>query len=188
MAVASAVSAAPRAACVLAVLEKAGVTHVIGLPDNGTAALFDLLAGHATISLITVTREGEAFAIATGLWLGGRRPFVLIQNTGLLESGDSVRGTVTRMAVPLVMLVGYRGHARLAARGRTAADLPLTNDVLTRPDIDATALLTEPTLHAWGVPFVLYDSDDDVSALEAAFQRAEQEQRPVALLLTRNLH
>ncbi|HAC05532.1 MAG TPA: phosphonopyruvate decarboxylase, partial [Gemmatimonadetes bacterium] len=47
------------------------ITHVVGLPDNTSAPLFDALQSHPSVRLVTVTREGEAFAIASGLWLGG---------------------------------------------------------------------------------------------------------------------
>ena len=97
----------------LRTLSAARITHVIGLPDNTSAPLFDALQAHPSIRLVTVTREGEAFAIASGLWLGGKRPVVVIQNTGLLESGDALRGTAQRMGVPLLCLIGYRGHASL---------------------------------------------------------------------------
>lgn len=176
------------ATTVLRCLEEHGITDVVGLPDNATAALFAGVSRHARIRLVPVTREGEAFAIAAGLWIGGSRPFVVVQNTGLLESGDSLRGTAARMAVPLVVLIGYRGHARLVASGVDPASRPLPADAAVRPDLDSAALLTEPTLAAWGVPFLLLREDDDAAiALASAFDRAEAEQRPVALLLTRGL-
>ena len=76
-------------------LRAQGVTDVLGVPDNAAKALLDLLAAEPAIRVLTVTREGEAFAIAAGLWVGGRTPVVLIQNTGLLESGDALRGTAS---------------------------------------------------------------------------------------------
>jgi len=68
-----------------------GMTHIVGVPDNGTAEIFALAAEHGDVGLLTVTREGEALAVASGLWIGGKEPVVVIQNTGLLESGDSLR-------------------------------------------------------------------------------------------------
>ena len=85
--------------------------------------------------LITVTREGEAFAIASGLWLGGARPLVVIQNTGLLESGDSIRGTAVRMAAPIPILITGRGYGKMADAGHTP-DEPRTSELMTRVDID----------------------------------------------------
>ena len=52
-------------------LERNHVTHVVGIPDNTSAALFRVFGEQSDIRALTVTREGEAFAVASGLWLGG---------------------------------------------------------------------------------------------------------------------
>ena len=69
---------------VLEELKNNGVTHVVWLPDSETNFLYLLLDSDPNIDLITVSREGQAFSTAAGLTVGGKRPVVLIQNTGLL--------------------------------------------------------------------------------------------------------
>jgi phosphonopyruvate decarboxylase len=157
---------------------------LIGVPDNASKALLDLLALDPSIRSITVTREGEAFAISAGLWVGGRTPVVLIQNTGLLESGDALRGTAMRMRVPLVCLVTVRGHARMIAHRLEPTAEALGADRLSRADLDSVALLTQPTLRAWGVPWEVLASDADLPRLGAAFRRAQEADQPVAVLIT----
>ena len=174
------------AAGVLGELRDQGVTDVVGLPDNTSAALFTLLAAGGPVRLRTVTREGEAFALAAGLWIGGGRPVVLIQNTGLLESGDGLRGTAVRMGIPLVCLVTYRGYAKMIDRLGAAPQAP-DSVLLTRPDLDSTALVTEPTLRAWGIPFDHLHADQDLPRLREAFRRCDEEGRPVAVLVTRDM-
>ena len=174
-----------HARLILDELRTHGVTDVLGIPDNAAKALLDLLAAAPAIRLLTVTREGEAFAIASGLWVGGRAPVVLIQNTGLLETGDALRGTAMRMRVPLVCLVTVRGHARMAASGLRPTAGALNADLLSRPDLDSVALLTEPTLLAWGVPWETLSSDEDMPRLSEAFRRARELEQPVAVLVTR---
>jgi sulfopyruvate decarboxylase subunit alpha len=176
-----------QAKLLLQELKKHHVTHVIGLPDNSSAGLFELLEGDPDIRLIRITREGEAFALAAGLWMGGKTPVVLIQNTGLLESGDSFRGTVLRMLIPLVCLITYRGYAGMARRGLAGTPVDLTADLLSRPDVDSAALITEPTLKAWGLPFVFLQDDEDLPGISEVFQKAEEESRPVAVLVTQDL-
>jgi len=167
-------------------LKKCGVTHLMGLPDNTSAALFSELAENPDIELITVTREGEAFALASGLWLGGKVPVIVIQNTGLLESGDGYRGTALRMRVPLLCLITYRGYSRtMKMRADTVGEPSL--DHYSRADLDSAAIMTEPTLDAWGLPYEFIHSDRDVEKISSAFERAETESRPVALLITEDL-
>jgi sulfopyruvate decarboxylase subunit alpha len=160
-----------------------GISHVVGLPDNSTAALFHELAEDPDIYLITVTREGEAFATAAGLWIGGQNPLVLIQNTGLLESGDALRGTLTRMRIPVVVLVSYRGFKSLP-------NPPLQNltpDDLSRREIDSVATLLEPTLRAWNLPYELVGDNNDVEKIRAAHERAQQESRPTAIIIAETI-
>ena len=59
------------------------------------------MAADPDFLIIPVCIEGEAMAVATGLWVGGAKPVVLIQNTGLFESGDSIRGINIDMAIPI---------------------------------------------------------------------------------------
>ena len=66
-----------------------GITHVVGVPDNGSRALYEKLWAHDDIEVILTSREGEAYGLASGLYLGGARPLVLIQNTGFFEAGDA---------------------------------------------------------------------------------------------------
>ena len=172
----------------LRTLVSRGVTHVVGLPDGISGPLFDTVSRHPALRLVTVTREGEAFAIATGLWIGGAAPLVVIQNTGLLESGDGIRGTAQRMAAPIPILVTGRGYRSMQQAG-VRPDEPKTMDLMTRPDVDSTALLTEPTLEAWGIPFRRCDGDSDPAAeLLATIDDARARERPVALVVARKLN
>ena len=54
-----------------------------------------------------------------------------------------------------------------------------TNGVTT----DSAARLTEPTLHAWGLDYYLVESDADVGRITEAYQQAQRESRPVAVLV-----
>lgn len=176
-----------QARLILEELKRNHVTHVIGLPDNSSAMLFSLLSADRGIRLISVTREGEAFAIAAGLWIGGKVPVVLVQNTGFFESGDSFRGTITRLRVPLVCLITYRGYAKLVGRRLEARGEALDAETLSRADLDSAALVTEATLKAWGLPFDFLHADEDVARISEAFRRAEENEQPLALLITQDM-
>ena len=90
---------------------------------------------------------------------------VIIQNTGLFESGDSIRGLAVDIEFPLVMLIGYRGWTR--------------QGVMT----DSAARFTEPTLQAWGINYYLVETDADVVQISLAFEEALRTQQPVACLM-----
>ena len=106
---------------VLAQLKKHGVTHVVWLPDSETNFLYVLMKAEPSLDLVPVSREGLAFSTAAGLSVGGAKPVILIQNTGLMESGDSLRGWALGMNIPVVLMVGYRGWTRHGRNSDTAA-------------------------------------------------------------------
>ncbi len=93
---------------VIAALTTLGVTHVVWLPDSALGPWESALEQASSLRLIRVAREGEAWAIAAGLHLGGQRPLVMIQNTGLFESGDALRNVLFDLGLPLWAVVGYR--------------------------------------------------------------------------------
>ncbi len=152
-------------ASVIAELKKNNITHVVWLPDSETNFMFQLLTNEPTLDLVPVCREGETMAIAAGLWVGGKRPIVLIQNTGIFEAGDSIRGLGLDVNQPLVMLVGYRGWSR---HGLTT---------------DSAARFIEHILHAWGINYYLIETDADADRISLAVEEAERTSKPVAVLM-----
>ncbi|MBI4338010.1 MAG: hypothetical protein HY683_09320 [Chloroflexi bacterium] len=154
-----------RPTTILDELKKNGVTHIVWLPDSETNFMFQAMTSQRDIHLVSVCREGEALAIAAGLWMGGKTPVVMIQNTGLFESGDSVRGLGLDVGLPVVMFIGYRGWTR---HGVTP---------------DSAARFLEPILHTWGISYYLLESDADVPRISEALAEAGRAQKPVAVLV-----
>ena len=155
---------------VMGEFKKNGVTHVVWLPDSETNWLYLLMDADPDLDLIPVGREGETFAIAAGLTIGGKKPVILIQNTGMMESGDSIRGIALDLGLPMVMIIGYRGWTRHG------------------PTPDSAARFTEPILRAWGINYYLIENDADASRISLAFDEAEKNSRPVAVLVGDEYH
>ena len=176
-----------QAKLILDELKKCNVTHVLSVPDNMSRALLGALWEDEDIEVVLVTREGEAFAVAAGLWVGGKNPVVLIQNTGFLETGDALRGTGTRMRVPLLCLITYRGYAKWAASGLSRqVGKTLNVELISNMEYDSTAVLVEPTLKAWGIPYDFLHDDADVPKITEAFRKAQELEQPVAVLITKD--
>ena len=131
--------------------KKNGVTHVVTIPDSETNYLYELMSEQPWLEVIPSTREGETFAIALGLIIGGKTPICLIQNTGMLESGDSIRGMAIDSGFPLVFMVGYRGWTR--------------HGVIS----DSVARYTEPFLNSMSINYYLLEQDVDSERISLAF-------------------
>ena len=150
--------------------KKNGVTHIVTIPDSETNYLYELRKEKHWLDIVPTSREGETFAIALGLTVGGKVPVCVIQNTGMMESGDSIRGMAIDAGFPLVMLIGYRGWTR--------------HGVIT----DSAARYTETFLHAMGINYYLIETDDDASRISIAFEEARANNRPVAVLVGDEYH
>jgi sulfopyruvate decarboxylase TPP-binding subunit len=149
------------------VLKDLGITDVVSIPDGESRHLYQALVDDDDIGVIMPTREGEGVAIAAGLWAGGRRPLVLLQNTGLMEAGDALRGCGIGPRIPLLLLVGWRGYP-----GAVAGASP----------IDSAYPYTEPLLDAWEIPHRRLMSDDDLGVIGEMSNLAEATSTPAAVV------
>ncbi len=152
---------------VVAALKSCGITHVIWIPDSELGIWEQALTGPDGLPLIRVCREGEAFAVAAGLHMGGRKPVVIIQCTGLFEAGDALRNVLHDMHVPLFLIVGVRSYF-LHRAGKTA---------------DTCPIFTEPIVRAWQIPYVLLDQNHGAEDLAMAIRQAQAEGRCGAALI-----
>ena len=71
--------------------KKIGVTHIITIPDSETNYLYELMEEQDWLDVIPVSREGESMSVALGLNVAGKIPVVQIQNTAMLQTGESIR-------------------------------------------------------------------------------------------------
>jgi sulfopyruvate decarboxylase TPP-binding subunit len=149
---------------IVAELQGMGITHVVWLPDSTLGQWEDALSSSSAIKLVRVCREGEAWAVAMGLQLGGARPLVVIQCTGLFDSGDSLRNALYDFGIPLFAIVGYR--SALIAHAS-----------------DSARTFTEPNLKSWGLDYRLIDSPEKLAEIAAHYAACRQAQKPGVALI-----
>jgi sulfopyruvate decarboxylase TPP-binding subunit len=152
---------------VAAALKRCGVTHVVWIPDSELGTWEAALTSTDELTLIRVCREGEAFAVAAGLHLGGKKPVVMIQCTGLFEAGDALRNVLHDMKLPLFFVVGVRSYYA-HQQGATA---------------DSCPVFAEPIMRAWQIPYAVLDNRHTADDLAAAYQESQSKQRAAAVLI-----
>ncbi len=133
---------------IAALFAELGVTHVVTVPDSTIGKWGDAIEKSRALRLVRVCREGEAWAVAAGLHFGGARPVVLIQCTGLFESGDSLRNIVHDWKLPIFSVIGYRSF--------------LNQDTLPG---DTCLVFTEPLLDAWKIDYTLITEPSHVDRI-----------------------
>ena len=149
---------------IAAILEKLEITHVVWIPDSAVGLWEEALEASPRLTLVRVCREGEAWPLAAGLQLGGQRPLVVMQTTGLFESGDALRNVLFDLKLPVFSLIGIRNG--LVAESR-----------------DSAKTFAEPILKAWGIDCAWIRSPADKPRLAEHYRRCVEAGRPGAILL-----
>ena len=89
-------------------LRSRGFNLFTGVPCSYLKPFINDALNHA--DFIHVANEGEAVAVAAWAWLGGRRPVVLFQNSGLTNAMSPLASLVHPYHLPLLGLVTLRGE------------------------------------------------------------------------------
>jgi sulfopyruvate decarboxylase TPP-binding subunit len=147
-------------------LDQLAITHVVTVPDSTVGQWQVAIEARGATRVIRVCREGEAWQVAAGLTLGGARPIVLIQCTGLFESGDALRNALHDWKLPIFSIIGYRSYLNQS----------------TLPG-DTCLVFTEPVLDAWKIDYKLITEAAQFATFAEHFAACQSAGRPGALLI-----
>jgi len=99
------------------------------VPDNPLSHVLRVLREKYPDVVTTIaTREEEAFGIAAGLYLGGQRPTVMLQSSGLGNSLNALTSLFVPYEIPALILISMRGdvnewNAAQVPMGRAVASI-----------------------------------------------------------------
>ncbi len=163
----------PLGAEIIDALKAAGVGHVAALPDivTSTGILWPL-SEDPDIRLIRLCKEDEGVSICAGLSYCDTRAVLLMQQTGLMDSLNSIRATAVEYGLPVCMVVGMLGKE---------SDRPAAESE------NYGVRIVEPVLDAMGIDRVSIETSADVARLAPAIDRAYAESRPVVALIGRRI-
>ena len=149
---------------IVTTLHDLGFTHVVWVPDSAIGPWEEALEASPKLQLVRVCREGEAWPLAAGLHLGGKTPLVLMQTTGLFESGDALRNILFDLNLPILSLIGVRNWLVEGSR-------------------DSARRFAEPIIQAWGVDHLWIRTPADKPKLAEHFHVCLHAQRQGMVLL-----
>ena len=148
------------------------IEFVISVPDIVTSeGLLRPLAQETDPRLIRVCKEDEGVGICAGLSYCGRRSLLLIQQTGLFDSINAIRGVAVEYSLPICMMIGL---------------LQKEPGVPPRQSKRYGVRIVEPVLDAMGIAYHEIEADADVDKIGPAIDTAYAETRPVVLLIGRS--
>jgi phosphonopyruvate decarboxylase len=96
----------------VAALKEAGFDFFCGVPCSLLKGLVSLLDADETAHYVSATREDSALGLAAGAFFGGKRPLVLMQNSGLGVSVNALASLHTLYEIPVLLIISWRGEDR----------------------------------------------------------------------------
>jgi sulfopyruvate decarboxylase subunit alpha len=128
--------------------------------------LFDLITQDPEIRHVPVTREEEGVGICAGAFMGGKRPALLLQNSGLGNCINALASLDLLYEIPLLLVVSHRG----TEGEKIAAQFPMGR-------------ATVPLLDVLGIEHCCPTPAEGEAKVLWAAERAFSSRRPVAVLL-----
>jgi sulfopyruvate decarboxylase subunit alpha len=151
---------------IASLFEELGITHVVTVPDSTIGPWQEAIEQRGRTRVVRVCREGEAWQVAAGLQLGGKTPLVMIQCTGLFESGDALRNALHDWKLPIFSIIGYRSY--------------LNQDTLPG---DTCLVFTEPVLDAWRIDYRLITQPSQLEEIAKHYAACRVLGKPGAIVI-----
>jgi sulfopyruvate decarboxylase subunit alpha len=154
---------------IIAEIKASKIDFVISVPDITTSeGLLRPLAKLTDPRLIRICKEDEGVGICSGLSYTGKRGLLLIQQTGLLDSINAIRGNAVEYSLPVCMMVGL---------------LEKEVGVPPRQSKKYGVRIVEPILEAMGIAYHEIEEQADVAKIRPAIDKAYADSKPVVLLI-----
>jgi sulfopyruvate decarboxylase TPP-binding subunit len=149
-------------------LERAGITHVVTVPDTHQRTVMELIDARAAPAVVRAATEDDVLGICGGLFIGGKRPVALIQQLGVFASVNALRGLTHDLACPLAILAGMYGREtdRAVADSRKSA-----------------VRMCTPVLDALEIPWVLVEEPADAGVIAPTLSKPFTDARTHVVLL-----
>ena len=149
-----------------ALLERHRFDFFTGVPCSLVEDVIAVLEQGTRAPYIAAVREDVAVGMAAGAWLAGRRPCVLMQNSGLGTSLNALASLSLMYGLPALVVVTWRGHG-----GKDA------------PEHILTGAITTHLLDLLGMPYRVLSAE--TAAADVAWAAGEMDSRmqPVAIVV-----
>lgn len=148
-------------------IRDAGIDFIVSVPCANLQELIPMVDDAPDIIHLPVTREEEGVGVCAGAYMGGRKPAMLMQNSGLGNSVNALASLDQLYSIPLLMIMSHRG-----VEGEPiVAQMPMGE-------------LTPKLLDTMKIPYYLPQKDADPSEMIVqAWNEASEKKKPVAVLL-----
>jgi sulfopyruvate decarboxylase TPP-binding subunit len=150
-------------------IKASGIEFIVSVPDIMTSeGLLRPLAKQTHPRLVRICKEDEGVGICAGLAHTGKRALLLIQQTGMLDSINAIRGVAVEYSLPVCMMVGL---------------LEKEPGVPPRQSKKYGVRIVEPILEAMGIDYHEIEHDPDIAKIRPAIDAAYAGSKPTVILI-----
>ncbi|MDF6043840.1 phosphonopyruvate decarboxylase [Streptomyces sp. JH14] len=132
------------ARALVALLQDRGFGPFTGVPCSFLGPVISHLEAEHPQQYVIAANEGEAVALAAGARLAGRKPVVILQNSGLGNSVNPLTSLCHTLRLPVLLLVTWRGRPGRPDEPQHELMGRITPELLTAMGIRNELLPTDP--------------------------------------------
>lgn len=152
------------------IIKDFGIDLVLSVPCILLKDILDLINERKEILHIPVTREEEGVGIAAGAYIGGKRPAILMQNSGLGNSINAIKSLLELYDIPIIFIMSHRG-----GKGeKILAQIPMGK-------------ITSKLLDVIGIKTWSIKSSKEITKLKEAIIYSQEHKCSVGILLQKSL-
>jgi len=145
------------------------IEFVTTVPCKQLGGVIEGVENHADIQHVPCNKEDEGIGLCAGAWMGGKRPAIIMQNTAIGVTVNTLVTLTQFYRMPLPMLISYRGELRE----------PVSCQV-------EMAVHTKALLDQLLIPTYHFHNESDADEFDAILKYCFMSKKPVAILTDAN--
>ena len=87
-----------------------GIDFVTSVPCKQLAGVIEYVENNDRVMHIPSNKEDEGMGLCAGAYMGGKRPCIIMQNTAIGVTVNTLATLIQYCQFPLQMLISYRGE------------------------------------------------------------------------------
>ncbi|HDY68291.1 hypothetical protein LCGC14_1565300 [marine sediment metagenome] len=147
-----------------------GYDFFTGVPCSIIGNLITSLTNRPDVTYIPSVREDVAIGIASGAYMAGKKPAVLMQNSGLGQCLDALTSLNLIYKLPCLLIVTWRGC-----------------DGLDAPEHLVMGKACIKLLDTVGISHHIFDVDNTKELINMSYKYVSEKKEPVALFLKKGI-
>jgi len=145
------------------------VEFVTTVPCKQLADVIDGVEKHPAIMHVPSNKEDEGMGLCAGAYMGGKRPCIIMQNTAIGVTVNTLATLIQYYTMPLPMLISYRGEIG----ERVACQVEM-------------AVHTKALLEQLHIQTYHFHRHEDIEDLDSILNHTYMSRKPTAILTDSN--